>query len=214
MQSHVWERQTEKYGSVRTQRFVAFHKNALTVIPSSSNRRNLPHGDGRKPCKPHPALYYAKALQIPGNLQMISPSPPKHLLQTPTIASQDCNSKRDENKTAPTFHLGVIFSYDLLILFEFCWRRHVFCSKKINLRIDPPEHGYKDNFAPLNETPWFSVCPSPPPRKGKKKKNISPWREGVRRSTAAAKCRCSELSAWKRQQFCLPAPKPLAAASE
>lgn len=39
-----------------------------------------------------------KALRIPGNLQMISP--PKHALQTPTIARQALQC-RDGNKTIP-----------------------------------------------------------------------------------------------------------------
>lgn len=76
-----------------------------------------------------------------------------------------------EIKTIHTFNLSVIFSYDLLILFEFCWRRHVFFSqkKKINLQTDPPEHKIQMQFCSSRcDALIFRL--SFPPQKGKKKK--------------------------------------------
>lgn len=104
---------------------------------------------------------------------MISPFPTQTSPANSYNCSQDCNSGRDEYKTIPTFNLSVIFSYDLLILFEFCWRRHVFCSqKKMNLKPDPPEHETEMQLPSSQCGAGIFCSPSPPHKKGKENKLV------------------------------------------
>lgn len=129
MQSLLSQRQAGKDGSPRTQKCgysIKKKKIKKTFKKGNTKAGTTPWGQAalqtrpsfvfrKKPCEfqaickwfPHPNMH-CKLLQSPGRL---------------------CNVGM-EIKPFLTFNLGVIFSYDLLILFEFCWRRHVFFSKK------------------------------------------------------------------------------------